>query len=177
MDFLSPGAQQSRSQWESTKVIVCYPGLASAWRPTSSDQPLEHLGYWEITRSCTAELFQFLQVRWAYSHIVQRHQTGQQIWTGLGKPGTGSYTPSRPGPVQALGTVPMLYCLQWWTELCCWSPSAVVPSLQLCPSALLPHAQPHPSPSGSSLQLGSSRSSSLTALSQHLPHLHLILFS
>lgn len=30
MDFLSPGAQQNRSQWESTKVIAWSPGLASA---------------------------------------------------------------------------------------------------------------------------------------------------
>lgn len=98
----------------------------------SSDHPLEHSGCQEITQPCTAEHFQFLQVWWTYSHIFQRHQTGQEIWTGLGKPGTGSYTPSRPGPVQALGTVPMLYCLQWWTKLCCWSPT-VVPSLQLRP--------------------------------------------
>lgn len=71
----------------------------------SSDQPLQCSGFWDVTISCTIELFWFPQIGRTYSHIYQGHEKTQQICAGIEKAGTCSSSPSWSDPVQAPGAV------------------------------------------------------------------------
>lgn len=54
-----------------------------------------------------------------YSHICQGHEIIKQIWVGLEKAGTCSYSPSWPDPVQVPQTVwgtPPLQSADWWRD-------------------------------------------------------------
>lgn len=63
--------------------------------------------------------FLFPQIRSIYSHICQGHEMIEQIWVGLEKARTCSYSPSWPDPVQVPQTVwgtPPLQSADWWRD-------------------------------------------------------------
>lgn len=85
----------------SSKVRGCLPGPANRW---AQPRPFSAQGFGKSQYHAPLNFFWFPQIRWTYSHIFQGLEKTHQIWAGLEKAGTCSYSPSWPDPVQAPGT-------------------------------------------------------------------------